>query len=43
MKVEWKDSDFSVEKWKLNENVEMKTEFCKTKKNGILLAEAETK
>jgi hypothetical protein len=32
MKVEWKDSDFSVEKWKLNENVEMKTEFCKTKK-----------
>jgi hypothetical protein len=34
MKVEWKDSDFSVEKWKLNENIEMKTEFCKTKKRN---------
>jgi hypothetical protein len=30
MKVERKLSDFSVEKWKQNENMETKTEICGT-------------
>jgi hypothetical protein len=30
MKVERKLSDFSVEKWKHNENMETKTEICET-------------
>jgi hypothetical protein len=29
MKMEWKVSDFSAEKRKWNENLEMETEFCK--------------
>jgi hypothetical protein len=30
MTVEWKLSEYSVEKWKHNENIETKTEICGT-------------
>jgi hypothetical protein len=37
MKVERKLSDFSVEKWKRNENMKMETEFCGTKTETEIL------
>jgi hypothetical protein len=43
MKVERKLSDFSVEKWKQNENMETKTEICGTEtETEFFLAEVET-
>jgi hypothetical protein len=44
MKMEWKLSDFSEEKRKWNENMEMEMEFCKMEtKMDFFLVEAETK
>jgi hypothetical protein len=37
MKVERKLSDFSAEKWKRNEYMKMKTEFCGTKMKTEIL------
>jgi hypothetical protein len=37
MKVEWKLSDFSAEKQKRNDNMEMETEFCGTKMETEIL------
>jgi hypothetical protein len=37
MKVERKLSDFSVEKWKQNENMKMETEFCGTEMETEIL------
>jgi phage pi2 protein 07 len=42
MKIEWKLSDFSAEKWKRNENMETEMEFCKTEMETVFLVEVET-